>query len=342
MIRLGAALLCQAAAAQATWVAASAHGDARRPQGGWADPPNSSSRRPAPPFRVWASPGGYDPPTSSRGRRPAPPFRVWASPFNFSSAEPPEQLASRFRGANILLNCHPSVTPATAPRYVAAGLTPLRWAYGPGASYPSHSCHNDSGPMVACLNATEAIAYYKQRLNPAEGSFVWAGAAIDEWGGGASHGNASALAAEGYRQARAAWPNNFVVSWVAGVKDENLVSLLRDGSIDLAIIEGYTYCPHARDAESCAGAGVESYYSILDWARSRGVLNRTIFSFGKMYAKGSPMTQGPAVNGSTEQKAHAVCEWDFCKGGGWTKQSIRAAALKIKRDFPEMPCGLND
>ena len=62
---------------------------------------------------------------------PVPPYRIWASPFNFSSA-PEDQLGRRFRGANVLLNS--DVKPPDVPRYVAAGLTPLKWAVRAHAS----------------------------------------------------------------------------------------------------------------------------------------------------------------------------------------------------------------
>ena len=67
------------------------------------------------------------------------------------------------------------------------------------------------------------------------------------------------------------------------------------------------------------------------------MLDKTIFCFGKMYAKGSPMTLGPTVNGSTERKPHEICPWPFCQGGGWTNASVREAALTIKHRYPEMP-----
>ena len=139
--------------------------------------------------------------------------------------------------------------------------------------------------MVLCLNSSEAIAYYKQRLNPTLGSpsgFVWPGIGIDEWGAGAATHNSSALASEGYRQARAAWPHNFVMTWVAGNLDHNLVSLLKDGTVDLAVVEGYTYCPHAEHSNSCSGPSFAQHFTTLQKAKEHGVLNKTILCFGKM------------------------------------------------------------
>lgn len=49
------------------------------------------------------------------------------------------------------------------------------------------------------------------------------------------------------------------------------------------------------------------------------------------------MTVGPIYNGSTEHKPHEICPWAFCKTGGWTNESIRAAALRAKQEFPGMP-----
>eukprot|EP01050_Picozoa_sp_SAG11_P045018 SAG11_NODE_22205_length_410_cov_0.832797_2_plen_88_part_01 len=86
------------------------------------------------------------------------------------------------------------------------------------------------------------------------------GLEIDEWTIGAEAHNSSALATIGYRQARAAWPESFVQLWVGGVKDPNIIELLRDGTVDLAIIEGYTYCPHAKHTNSCPGTHIEAYF----------------------------------------------------------------------------------
>ena len=88
---------------------------------------------------------------------------------------------------------------------------------------------------------------------------------IDEWTSGAASHNSSALATAGYRQARTAWPHSFVQLWVGGVKDPNYIALLKDGTIDLAIIEGYTYCPHAKHADSCPGPKLEAYFELIDW-----------------------------------------------------------------------------
>ena len=49
------------------------------------------------------------------------------------------------------------------------------------------------------------------------------------------------------------------------------------------------------------------------------------------------MTVGPIANGSTEHKPHEICPWEFCKAGGWTNESIRAAALRVKQEYPGMP-----
>ena len=146
--------------------------------------------------------------------------------------------------------------------------------YGPGASYGSHMCHNDTGPMVLCLNDSAAIAYYKARLDPAVATsgFIWPGISIDEWGGNAGVHNSSALAAEGYRQARAAWPHNFVMSWVAGSMDDNLVSLLVDGTVDLAVVEGYT---SARTLGTPTAAAPASMATTKCWRRRGSMASST-------------------------------------------------------------------
>ena len=49
------------------------------------------------------------------------------------------------------------------------------------------------------------------------------------------------------------------------------------------------------------------------------------------------MTVGPIANGSTGHKPHEICPWEFCKEGGWTNDSIRAAAVRVKQEYPGMP-----
>eukprot|EP01052_Picozoa_sp_SAG31_P073202 SAG31_NODE_32213_length_358_cov_1.193050_1_plen_81_part_01 len=50
--------------------------------------------------------------------RPAPPYRVWASPGNFTGSA--AQMRARFPGVNLLLSPHPTCEATDVPRYLAA------------------------------------------------------------------------------------------------------------------------------------------------------------------------------------------------------------------------------
>ena len=58
---------------------------------------------------------------------------------------------------------------------------------------------------------------------------------------------------------------------------------------------------------------IEPYFARLQFARDNGYSNRTVFSFGFMLGQS-------AINPN-----------------GWTAQSLRAAMVKLKRAFPELP-----
>ena len=70
-----------------------------------------------------------------------------------------------------------------------------------------------------------------------------------------------------------------------------------------AVVPGWGPCGHS----------VEGYVPRLEWARSRGFINRTIFFFGWMIAR-SPLVPH-----------------------GWTPESLRAEATRLQDRFPEMP-----
>jgi len=83
-----------------------------------------------------------------------------------------------------------------------------------------------------------------------------------------------------------------------------------------ALIEGYSYCPYCggglNPPWACCGSTVASYYPRLRQARAEGWINRTVFCFGWMLAKS---------------------QWN---PGGWTHESLRAEATKLKHSFPEL------
>ena len=117
----------------------------------------------------------------------------------------------------------------------------------------------------------------------------------------------------------------FLAAWVTN-PDDTFASLMVDGTFDLALVEGYSFCPIFNCSRpitpNCAtvpgewascGHTVASYLPRLAWAKRSGFINRTIFSFGWLIAQSSVVPQG------------------------WTPAKLRAEATRLKRMYPEMP-----
>ena len=209
--------------------------------------------------------------------------------------------------------------PCDVECYKRNGVALLGWSY---FWYPSDD--------TAKMNRSAAVDVYKEQLNPNRTGDqepkreMYAGNGMDEctedFAPTTSLANVStiAIASEGWREARREWPDNFVAAWWAGgCPDDMFMSLMLDGTFDLAMVEGYTYCPGCGDwpksADCCSNTGVQSYYSRLDTARERGFLNRTVLCFGWIIAK-------------TESNPL-----------GWTKHSLKAAMVDLRTKYPEMP-----
>ena len=84
---------------------------------------------------------------------------------------------------------------------------------------------------------------------------------------------------------------------------------MTDGTFDLAVVEGYSYTggPPYPPAPP-----VPHYYPALNWARSHGYINRTIFCFGWILGRS---------------------QWH---PDGWTNQSLRAAVRMVKAAYPAL------
>ena len=89
--------------------------------------------------------------------------------------------------------------------------------------------------------------------------------------------NASALLQAGFREGRRRYPTTFAASWVTGA-DDTFAELMRDGTFDLAMVEGYTVCWLP---DHCSPT-IDGYFSRLEWAQAEGFINRTLFAFGWM------------------------------------------------------------
>ena len=160
----------------------------------------------------------------------------------------------------------------------ARGVLPLIWEYcwqSPNADKVDHG-----------RNKTAVVEYFTRWTFP----YPWAaGTGVDECNlGEVAFKGERELAAQGLRQAKRSNPDKFLAAWGGMKGDELFASLMADGTFDLALVEGYTYCAEAHGdwpakADTCANGGtaeVEQYFGRLDFARARGYLNRTVFSYG--------------------------------------------------------------
>jgi len=128
------------------------------------------------------------------------------------------------------------------------------------------------------------------------------------------------IAAAGFRLARRRDPEGVIAAWGANAGDLTFAALMRDGTFDLAMIEGYTYCAGCGDwpaSGACCPVGpienaLEQYADRLEFAKAQGFLNRTLFCFGFVLGR-SPVNPN-----------------------GWTRGSLRAAMLKLRAAYPEL------
>jgi len=104
------------------------------------------------------------------------------------------------------------------------GVTSLMWAYGPNAP----------GDV-----AQSADWFESQFAGIAQAGYV--GVAVDEWNVPDTHEMVPRFV-EGLRRAKKRFPNLFVAVWVTH-PTPLFIQLMREGTIDLAIIQGYTYVP---------------------------------------------------------------------------------------------------
>lgn len=236
-------------------------------------------------------------------RHPVP-VRAWFQPQYLDTR--PEL----YRGMNLITSL---VDGGVAERWTGRGVVTLKWAFGPQSEYSQGKAD-----------------YYRDQCAPfVDGhDFRFAGVGIDEWNpGGERFVEESRLAAEGYRAARARWPDNLVVAWVTR-PDETFVSLLADGTFDLAIIEGYTFIP---DVGGLTLEGIRERVAVVERA---GLLDRCIVCFGYVAAgadaAGRRMTAGDlerlvrAIHDDHPQMP-GVAFYGFADGDPGTPDLIAAA-----------------
>jgi hypothetical protein len=92
--------------------------------------------------------------------------------------------------------------------------------------------------------------------------------------------------------------------------------LMADGTVDIMLVEAYTYCPGCGDwpnsTDCCSNTGLPGYWPRLDWAKENGLLNRTVLCYGYILGQSDLNPRG------------------------WTEGSLRAAMLAIKARYPEL------
>ena len=145
--------------------------------------------------------------------KPSEPYRLWYRP-QYARANPELYNHVSFVCSGGLDDAH-----FWNPRGVAVG----RWAFGPQSPY--------SGGRWE---------YYKGQCNPVSDKWKFAAVGIDEW---TPTGKKDfEICAQGLREARKEWPELFILVYTNGT-DDILTELAKDGTVDLLVIEGYTYAP---------------------------------------------------------------------------------------------------
>ena len=140
------------------------------------------------------------------------------------------------------------------------GMIPV--CNAPGPKETARRCaHPTTNPTEThAFNRTACVASMENILNNLDNTNVtgikWSGKSLNEWtlhntstvvypnGTANSTVDVASIAAEGYRMAKRKNPNAFFSAWVTN-PDDTFAALMADGTIDLALVEGYSYCPNA-------------------------------------------------------------------------------------------------
>lgn len=225
--------------------------------------------------------------TLRRSVRPKPPYRVWFQPRCF------HREMSLYR--HMTMDASGWLDPALCE---LAGITGLRWVYGTnhpdadGARYWQEEC---------------SIA--KRTISGNTAQFLCPGVAIDEWVP-PKRPELEEFVAQGLRAAKRADPSLFICVWYTDLRP-GLIDLIDDGTVDLAIIEGYTHTPERFGPESWLAW--PTCLRRCEAAAEAGILDKTIFCFGHIT---------PEPNGKNE-----------LLDPRWLEERIH----EIKESYPMMP-----
>ena len=242
------------------------------------------------------------------------PLRGWAFPYRMNGS-----FSLYARGT---VNFVPTITSsANASALAARGISSLLWASCWNDPYFSKADPSCTGTQCALKNVTAAVETFASHgvVEQKSGSSA-IGRGLDECNlNNEQFLNEREVAAQGFREARARDPETIIAAWGANAGDTLFASLMRDGTFDLAMIEGYTYCAGCGDwpaSGKCCTVGPithwAAYQDRLDFARANGYLNRTLFCFGFMIGQS-------AINPY-----------------GWTASSLRTAMVTLKAQYPEL------
>lgn len=181
---------------------------------------------------------------------------------------------------------------ALAEKVTKRGVLALKWCYGPNSEWSDGKSE-----------------YYSQQCVPfiKGNDFRFAGVGIDEWNpSDKRYAKEKDLAASGYRAARKEWPDSIMVGWVTQ-PDSTFTELVRDGTLDLAIIEGYSFIPDV------GGLTIEGICERCEVMKKAGLLDRTIVCFGYV---------------SAAKDKH---------GRRMTFEELEKQVRHVKNKYPEMP-----
>ena len=198
------------------------------------------------------------------------PLRGWSVSCDLPS---PGGGMGLYPGTNLLTEGAP---PTAMGSLASKGVAVLAYRdlYQPFRPRPGHSpspCR--TGNHTQCIDAVAEMFRAEERDALGTTFQRWSGIALDEWTTanrsdwpitdpwGAP--NALENLREGCREGRRRYPDTFAAGWV-GSPDDSFAELMRDGTLDLAMVEGYSVCW----LPSHCSSAVEGYFSRLDWART--------------------------------------------------------------------------
>lgn len=220
--------------------------------------------------------------------RPKPPYRVWYQPGTFRKHPEWYKNATMFACGSI------------DPLYAySKGKTVLDWTYG--INYPKES-------TTYWQNACSIESRLKKYENGI--GFLQAGIALDEWTN-ARFKDAEIRACNSLRKGRELYPDVFILVWTPSVT-ERLAQLVKEGVVDLVILENYTFVP-SRFGKGPYTISWQGAIKRCERAEKLGILDKTISCIG-----------------------HITDEAGLV-GNHITKEEITKMVKETKSRFPKMP-----